>query len=106
MIAAQRTNFVYRPSQPWVPTNMDLAFIFENGDDLEDDVKMVQDELVVSSDDERYANGQVLQNHYGKDGGQSKQSTNTMTEPIQSGSPQTTIGHDVRQRNGSSEVHD
>lgn len=85
---------------------MNLAFIFENGDDLGDDVKMVQDELVVSSDDERYANGQVLQNQYGKDGGQSKQSTNTKTEPVRSGSPQTTIGHDVRQQNGSSEVHD
>lgn len=43
-IAAQRTDFIYRPSQPWVPTNLKLAFVFETGDGLENIVKTTEDE--------------------------------------------------------------
>jgi hypothetical protein len=51
-IAAQRTDFLYSPSQLWVPTNMKLAFIFENGDGLEKIVKAMDDKSTGSADKE------------------------------------------------------
>lgn len=47
-IAAQRTDFVYRPSQPWVPTNLKLTFVSETGDGLENIVKTINDESTSS----------------------------------------------------------
>lgn len=85
---------------------MKLAFILENGDDLWNDIEVVHDESVVSAEDEICTNDQLLQFQYGKDGGHSEQSTNTITGPVQSGSPHTTIGLFVRQQDGSPEVHD
>lgn len=70
MIAAQRTDFQYRPSQPWVSTNMKLTFVFDNGDGLENDIDMIHDESAVGADDEICTNDQVLRLQYGKDDGQ------------------------------------
>jgi hypothetical protein len=47
-IAAQRTDFVYRPSQSWVPTNLKLTFVSETGDGLENIVKTINDESTSS----------------------------------------------------------
>ncbi|KAI5202488.1 hypothetical protein E4T38_05600 [Aureobasidium subglaciale] len=35
IIATQRTDLVYDSKQPWVPTNLELTFVPENGDGLE-----------------------------------------------------------------------
>jgi hypothetical protein len=52
MIAAQRTDFLYSPSQPWVPTNMGLAFVPEAGDGLENIVKPTNADSSSSADKE------------------------------------------------------
>lgn len=96
MIAAQRTDFQYRPSQPWVSTNVKLTFVFENGDGLENDIDMIHDESAVGADDEICTNDQVLRLQYGKDDGQPGQSTDTMTESVQFESPHTATGLLVR----------
>lgn len=43
-IAAQRTDFIYHPSQPWARTNLKLAFVLETGDGLENIVQITEDE--------------------------------------------------------------
>lgn len=96
MIAAQRTDFQYRPSQPWVSTNVKLTFVFENGDGLENDINMIHDESAVGADDEICTNDQVLRLQYGKDDGQPGQSTDTMTESVQFEFPHTATGLLVR----------
>ncbi|KAK5999957.1 hypothetical protein QM012_005045 [Aureobasidium pullulans] len=63
MIAAQRTDFVYLPSQTWVSTNVKLAYILENGDGTGSS----HDESVISADQEIHTNDQV---QHGSDAGQ------------------------------------
>lgn len=100
MIAAQRTNFQYHPSQPWVPTNLKLTFVFENGDGLEDDINTVRDELVVSPDNETSTNDQATRFQYDKDVGHSGRSTNSTAGSAQLGSPNISTGPSVRQQFG------
>ncbi|KAI4846361.1 hypothetical protein E4T44_05105 [Aureobasidium sp. EXF-8845] len=51
-IAAQRTDFLYSPSQPWVPTNIRLVFVTEAGDGLENIVKPMGNDTSSSADKE------------------------------------------------------
>ncbi|KAG9568666.1 hypothetical protein KCU79_g2191, partial [Aureobasidium melanogenum] len=71
---------------------MKLAFVFENGDGLENDVDIIHDESVVGADDGTCTNDQVLQLQCGKDDGQPGHSTDTMTESVQFESPHTATG--------------
>lgn len=70
-IAAQRTDFIYHPSQPWVPTNLKLAFVFETGDGLENIVKTTEDE---SSDSiaKEMSTSDRLSRYHDKDTAQSR----------------------------------
>jgi hypothetical protein len=52
MIAAQRTDFLYSPSQPWVSTDMKLAFVPEAGDSVENIVKAMGNDSSSSADKE------------------------------------------------------
>jgi hypothetical protein len=62
-IAAQRTDFLYSPSQLWVPTNMRLAFVFETGDGLENIVKTNDDKSTSSANKEIYSSNQPSESH-------------------------------------------
>lgn len=106
MIAAQRTDFVYRPSQPWVPTNMKLAFILENGDGLGNVVEMVHDESIACADDKICVNDQVSRFESSEDDGQPRQSTDAVTESVQSELLQTPTELLVRELYGSPAVYD
>ena len=75
-IAAQRTDFSYAPSQPWVPTNLKLAFVFETGDGLENIVKTQEDESSSISSKKTFASDRVPNSHDG-DTAQSK-----LAEPV------------------------
>jgi len=66
-IAAQRTDFIYRPSQPWVPTDFKLAFVSESGDGLENIVKTTEDETIGSSEREVCTSDRFSNLHGDKD---------------------------------------
>ncbi|KAH0274658.1 hypothetical protein KCU91_g5100, partial [Aureobasidium melanogenum] len=92
MIAAQRTDFQYRPSQPWVSTNLKLTYVFENGDGLEDDGNTIEDGSVVGADNESSTNDQATRLQYGKDGGPPGQSTGSTAGSVQLESLNTLTG--------------
>jgi hypothetical protein len=72
MIAAQRTDFLYSPSQPWVPTNLRLAFILETGDGVENIVKTMDNESFSSTDKETCPSDQLPDSHDHEDTSQFK----------------------------------
>lgn len=81
---------------------MKLVYIFENGGGLENN----HDELFIGPNDEPCTNDQVLRSQNGENDDQAGRSTDSMTEPIQSKSPHTTVGLFVRQQDGSSRIYD
>jgi hypothetical protein len=66
-IAAQRTDFLYSPSQSWVPTNLRLDFVFETGDGLENIVKAIDDKSISSANEETRTGEQLSKSHDHKD---------------------------------------
>ncbi|KAI4719303.1 hypothetical protein E4T48_04415 [Aureobasidium sp. EXF-10727] len=106
-IAGQRTNFLYRPSQPWVPTNMKLAFISESGDGLENNVEMIRhDKPIVSAEDEM-CDSQLSKIHDDKTSAQSdlEKSINMTPDATWAQPLHTAIELLTRQDDGSSKIH-
>jgi len=107
-IAAQRTDFIYRPSQPWVPTDLKLAFVSETGDGLENIVQATEDESISSSDQEVCTSDRFPNPHSHRDTApnETTESVNTTSESTWAEPLHTAIELLNRQQDRPPQIHD